>query len=421
MPVDDFVIASRTQSAEEIKATLEKSGYDGVAEGEEPQQDTAVEQDDEAQGSESSTAAQGTEQNTSEQSADAGDEDAGDEDGESGADAEAAQTTQEQQPQAKKPKGGFQRTIAKLREQNAALARRLAETSPLGATAKTEPAKPAVAETKPAMAAETKPPAASETKATPKPKWDDFADADNQFEAYSDALSAWNREQVKRELAEQAEAEKRQQREASAQAAMDAERKAIEQRLNGMLSVARAKYSDFDQVLNTPGAMASDAMKIAMHDSDSFGDIAYWLGKHPEESQRIAGLTDLKAGASEADKRKALKLAYREIEKIEAQIAAEDGAADDNGDEGEAEEEQDVVATPVVSKSRPPQTPPPAPVAEKPKPQAATPKPKPEPPKPVGARGGAVTKTLSQMTAEEKRRLTPDQYRAMREKEGYRF
>lgn len=53
----------------------------------------------------------------------------------------------------------------------------------------------------------------------------------------------------------------------------------------------QAKYKDFAEVVDNPAAKFTASMFDAMKLSDIGEDIFYHLGKHPEESVRIAGLT----------------------------------------------------------------------------------------------------------------------------------
>lgn len=53
-------------------------------------------------------------------------------------------------------------------------------------------------------------------------------------------------------------------------------------------TAAKAKYADFDQVVNNPNLMVSDAMVGLVLKNKSGAELAYWLGKHPNESARIA-------------------------------------------------------------------------------------------------------------------------------------
>jgi hypothetical protein len=75
------------------------------------------------------------------------------------------------------------------------------------------------------------------------------------------------------------------------------------------LEKASAKHSDFDEVVFDEKLPVSAAMAEAMQESDVGPDIAYWLGKNPAETKRIAGLSAIAQA--------------REIGRIEARIADE--------------------------------------------------------------------------------------------------
>jgi len=57
-----------------------------------------------------------------------------------------------------------------------------------------------------------------------------------------------------------------------------------------MISEAVKKYPDFVAVALDNGLTYTDAMAEAIADSPATIDLAYHLGKHPEEVERIAGL-----------------------------------------------------------------------------------------------------------------------------------
>lgn len=72
-------------------------------------------------------------------------------------------------------------------------------------------------------------------------------------------------------------------------------------------SVAEAKYDDFHEVVGE--LQPTNAVSAAVMDAENAGDVAYYLGKHPKEAQRIASLPPLSA--------------VREIGKLEAKLLAE--------------------------------------------------------------------------------------------------
>lgn len=75
------------------------------------------------------------------------------------------------------------------------------------------------------------------------------------------------------------------------------ESKAIFDAHNERISEARARIDDFDEVLKTTKSPwskecdSSRAFQIAMFESDNGPDVAYYLGKNPEEFAKLADLT----------------------------------------------------------------------------------------------------------------------------------
>jgi hypothetical protein len=128
---------------------------------------------------------------------------------------------------------------------------------------------------------QTKPPPAP---LPPRPKHADF-DTD---EEYEDALYDWR--QIK---SERAAAEKNPKQPASPNGPKGANGQPVVDPVKVKAyreqeTAAKAKYSDFDQVVNNPNLMVSDAMVQLVLKNKSGAELAYWLGKHPNESARIA-------------------------------------------------------------------------------------------------------------------------------------
>lgn len=74
--------------------------------------------------------------------------------------------------------------------------------------------------------------------------------------------------------------------------------------------LARKKYEDFDdveEIVNNQNFPISEAMAGTILSSDMSGDLLYWLGKNPQEAQRLYSLPPI--------------IAAREIGKIESQFA----------------------------------------------------------------------------------------------------
>lgn len=72
-------------------------------------------------------------------------------------------------------------------------------------------------------------------------------------------------------------------------------------------SAAEAKYDDFHEVVGE--LQPTNPLTAAIMDAENAGDVAYYLGKHLKEAQRIAALPPLSA--------------VREIGKLEAKLLAE--------------------------------------------------------------------------------------------------
>lgn len=134
-----------------------------------------------------------------------------------------------------------------------------------------------------------------------RPIRDQFSDP----EAYEEALVTWaSSEAASRATAEfqrqQAEAEAirvEQQNQArleqEAQTRREAEQKQADELRSSWESkreVALAKYEDFAEVAESPTVQISDAMALVIMNSDDGAEIAYYLGKHPDEAAKIAAM-----------------------------------------------------------------------------------------------------------------------------------
>ena len=124
-------------------------------------------------------------------------------------------------------------------------------------------------------------------KADDEPKLEDFTDE----HLYLKALAKW---EVKQEMKAEREAQEREAEQAETRAIFDAH--------NQKISAARAKYDDFDETVNesvkTPwqsnsraDVIASQAFQVGLIESENGGELIYYLGKHPEELDKLAGLS----------------------------------------------------------------------------------------------------------------------------------
>lgn len=114
---------------------------------------------------------------------------------------------------------------------------------------------------------------------------------DPQDQRYQENPQAYWRDlaryEARQELKQQAEAEKatRQQEEQHRQQA------AFKERIDAVVNEGRAKYGDFDAVINAGlGAFLNPTMQQAIALGENGQDIAYWLGKNPAEAARISQL-----------------------------------------------------------------------------------------------------------------------------------
>lgn len=171
-------------------------------------------------------------------------------------------------------KGGFQRRIDKLTREKYALEARVREL---------ETGRPAA---KPA--GEPK----SETAQKPQPEqyrtYDEYVEALAEFKADQKVSKA--KEEFARETQERAAKSQAEQTLAS---------------WNQRVETARGKYEDFDDIVDSDLPI-TQPMQAAIIDSEHGAEIAYHLGKHPDEAERISRLSPMAA--------------IREIGKIEAQI-----------------------------------------------------------------------------------------------------
>lgn len=123
----------------------------------------------------------------------------------------------------------------------------------------------------------------------PEPKEPSRADFQSP-EEYDAAVRKWSREYatwtsdraVKEALADRDKQEQQKQIEEGQRAAREAYVARVEK--------ATAKYPDYKQVAESPDVSVSIPMAQAIMHSEHGPDIAYHLGKHPEEAKRISGL-----------------------------------------------------------------------------------------------------------------------------------
>jgi hypothetical protein len=130
-----------------------------------------------------------------------------------------------------------------------------------------------------------------------KPKLDDF-EGEAEF---MEALAGWKVDQRLRDHEEQTTKETR---ETTEKKAIDEEYEALDSKMEK----GRDKYPDFNELVLNENLKLSESMVEAVLFSDVAEDILYYLGKHPDESAKIAKLPAMKAA--------------NELGKIEAKLTA---------------------------------------------------------------------------------------------------
>lgn len=186
--------------------------------------------------------------------------------------AEKPETAQDSEPeteQERRGRGGFTKKIDKLtarnyqlQETNAQLQARL-EAIERRLEGKEAPAKPTLSE---------------------KPTPDKF----QTYEEYVEALADWKSEQrVAKALEEREQATSKQAEEARTKETFDT--------YNKRVSEARGKYEDFDEVVGRDDISIPQSVQLAIVEMDNGPEVAYYLGQHPEEAEKLLELSPIKA------------------------------------------------------------------------------------------------------------------------------
>ncbi len=134
-------------------------------------------------------------------------------------------------------------------------------------------------------------------KADGEPKRDDYASWDE-----------WNRATVDWQVKQGVEQRLRDLQEAQRRSAQERAELEFKQQAREKLAKGIEKYDDFAEVVFEGDHNVTDEMAIAIAESSVAAELAYWLGKNPAESNRIANLPP----ASQ----------IRELGKIEARLEA---------------------------------------------------------------------------------------------------
>jgi preprotein translocase subunit SecD len=109
----------------------------------------------------------------------------------------------------------------------------------------------------------------------------------DQYEDYDSYIVAKAKYELKQEQAEQMQAYREQQRKEQYDETV--------RKFSTRSNEARTKYSDYDQVIQKAYVPPNSAMEQAILLSEKGADVAYYLGKHPDEAQRIAQMPAMQA------------------------------------------------------------------------------------------------------------------------------
>ncbi len=178
------------------------------------------------------------------------------------------------EPQETKPKteARIQELLAQRREANIALDKERLEVARLkgileGAKVQTSPSEPAKAAGEPLK----------------RPKLDDF----DTVAEWADAVTAFAEAAAEQKAQKVTESSK-------VQNAEEAAKQKIVDAFKGRIAAFKETTPDFEQVAFGESAM-NPAMGLYILDSEKGPEVAYWLGKNPEEASRIAKLPDVRA------------------------------------------------------------------------------------------------------------------------------
>jgi hypothetical protein len=386
----ELVLGSRTQSSEDIQKVLSDQGYEGVTvdtQSDGPVPAVQTEEADTTSSSVPSTEAGG---------------DAGDVEGETPEGEETASETAEEEPQAQavtgnKPKGGFKKKLAKLQSENDDLKRQLAERSA------EKPAEVKVEE-----------PVIEIPSAKVKPTLEDLnEDGTPKYADYDEltvAIVDWRAEERDRQKLETDQTARKTKADEEAAATATAEKEAFENRWKEQMEVGKSNHDDFETVYGQSITMpAAVPLTEAIKDSDIGAELVYYLAKHKDELDRLNQLLALPKDCTQAQFRAKMRIAYRELETLEATVSQSIGTEEETH---AAEGSEETRTTDATRESRE-AAPKPKPAAAPPAAAPAQPKPKPEPIKPIGNRGPGTRKRLNELTRDEMNSLSPDELRKL--------
>ena len=120
-----------------------------------------------------------------------------------------------------------------------------------------------------------------------KPVKADFPDPD----AWDEALMLYAEQKATYTARKEVAATLAKETERSNQATVAESQRMAREAYQQRLEKTKEKYADFEEVANSPDVKVSMPVAHAIIESDNGPDIQYYLGKHPEEAERISKMT----------------------------------------------------------------------------------------------------------------------------------
>lgn len=405
MPVElpELVITSKTQPASVIRQLMKDQGYEDA----DFAVDSTSDQPSEPEVPAAEPAAEPEVPAAAEPQVPAAGQEAGDEDDDDEEEAPPPAAAAPAQPPAK-PKSGSAKLKEKLSAKEQENATLKAELDRL----RTQAPVPAAAAPAPAPAAA---PPEPEPELRAKPKFEDFADSEDQLDAFTTANGEWllDKREFERDKVKRAE-EKRTAPQREAEAAAQAEQQRVSEQFVQRATAVRQEHPTFDQEI-VASKPTPTVVSVVTRQKDG-PTLALWLARNPDELEAVNALTILSPTATQAEKNDAVADVIAEMGRIRYLISQQ----------GMTERPTNREVPPPAPPATPPaNTQPPAPAAAAPPatppvtpaPAAGAPtRVKPQPVIPVGSRGATTQKTLAQIGPEELRNMNPDEYRRRIEK-----
>lgn len=120
-----------------------------------------------------------------------------------------------------------------------------------------------------------------------KPVKADFPDPD----AWDEALMLYAEQKATFTARKEVAATLAEENERTHQAAVTEGQRIAREAYQKRMETTKEKYADFDEVANSPDVKVSMPVAHAIIQSDSGPEIQYYLGKHPEEAERLSQMT----------------------------------------------------------------------------------------------------------------------------------